>query len=197
MSATIDGRWKIFCNTAVESETPSILGADYGHSRARILLYAQKSLEIDDHFQKPTKTARLENAKTGYFHARYPHLRPENASGCTCAPRSFSGETPLFCLAISGFRAKNSAPIFEISAMVTGVAGVAGLWNVCDDRRTMDTILQHGYGVRNPLYFGPDYGRLPGRIPLYAQKSLEIDDHFQTTTNIECPGFVLLVAIMC
>ena len=81
--------------------------------------------------------------------------------------------------------------------MVTGVAGVAGLWNVCDDRRMMETILQHGFGVRNPLYFGPDYGHLPARIPLYAQKSLEIDDHFQTTTNIECPGFVLLVAIMC
>ena len=81
--------------------------------------------------------------------------------------------------------------------MVTGVAGVADLWNVFDDRRMMDTILQHGYGVRNPLHFGPDYGRLPGRIPLYAHKSLEIDDHFQTTTNIECTGFVLLVAIMC
>ena len=112
---------------------------------------------------------RLENTDNGQFHARYPHSRPKNASGCTCAPRSFSGATPLICPPMSVFRAKIVHPFSRFSGMVTGVtgvAGVAGLWNVCDDRRTMENILQHGCGVRNPLHFGGRLWPFAGQNPI-------------------------------
>jgi len=112
-----------------------------------------------------------------------------------CSALIFGRNFPVLPLKV-WFQGEISAPIFEISGMVTAVAGVAGLWNVSNDRRTMETSLQRRFGVGTPSIFGPYYGHLRVRIIDYAQKTPGNRRPFQKTTGTGCPGLMVLVAII-
>ena len=130
-------------------------------------------------FQKTTITARLENAESGHFNDRYPHLHPKNASGCTCAPRSFSGETSLFCLSKSGFRAKLVHPFSRFLGWSpqSPVSPVCGMSPTIDGRWKL--VCNAALASEPPPFSGPIMAICGSESLIMPRKPLEIDDHFR------------------